>query len=116
MTTNSSTLTQQLLTPAPRVRTGLPADSLRFDRWFTVLATLFMLGIYIDGWAHNNLAELIEKPSIAPVLHGLLSALVSELGLGQTSQDKHGASAGEDDDSEVDSADATDREADRQNR
>jgi hypothetical protein len=60
MTTNSSTLTQQLLTPAPRVRTGLPADSLRFDRWFTVLATLFMLGIYIDGWAHNNLAELIE--------------------------------------------------------
>lgn len=60
MTTNSSTLTQQVLTPAPSVRTGAPADSVRFDRWFTVLATLFMLGVYIDGWAHNNVAELIE--------------------------------------------------------
>jgi len=60
MTTNSSTLTQQVLVSAPRTRTGQPADSVRFDRWYTVLATLFLLGIYIDGWAHNNLAELIE--------------------------------------------------------
>lgn len=60
MTTNSTTLVEQTLTRRPTVRTGAPADSLRFDRWFTVLAALFMLGVYIDGWAHNNLAELIE--------------------------------------------------------
>lgn len=60
MTTNSTTLTEQALARLPIVRTGLPADSLGFDRWFTALATLFMIGVYIDGWAHNNLAELIE--------------------------------------------------------
>lgn len=60
MTTNASTLTKQALTRVPAARLGLPADSLRFDRWYTFLATLFMIGVYIDGWAHNNLAELIE--------------------------------------------------------
>lgn len=70
MTTNSSTLTQQVLTPTPHVRTGLPADSLHFDRWFTALATLFLIGVYIDGWAHNNLAELIE--TFFTPWHGLL--------------------------------------------
>ncbi len=60
MTTNSTTLVEQALRRPSIVRIVAPADSLRFDRWFTVLATLFMIGIYIDGWAHNNLAELIE--------------------------------------------------------
>jgi hypothetical protein len=60
MTTNTSTLAKQVLPRVPTVRTGQPAASLRFDRWFTLLATLFMSGVYIDGWAHNNLAELIE--------------------------------------------------------
>ena len=63
MTTNTSSLTEQVLarTPAvPTARTGLPADNIRFDRWFTVLAGIFIFGVFVDGWAHNNLSELIE--------------------------------------------------------
>src|SRR5579862_2557486 len=38
----------------PRVRAGYPADSLRFDWIVSLLSTLFVIGIFIDGWAHNH--------------------------------------------------------------
>ena len=60
MTTNTSSLTEQVLPRTSTVRTGLPADNIRFDRWFTALAALFIFGVFVDGWAHNNQAELIE--------------------------------------------------------
>lgn len=60
MTANTSSLTQPMRTSGANVRTGLPASSLRFDRWFALLAGLFIVGVYVDGWAHNNQAELIE--------------------------------------------------------
>ena len=60
MTTNTSTITKQVLRQTSTARTSLPADSLRFDRWFALLAGIFMVGIYVDGWAHNNRAALIE--------------------------------------------------------
>src|SRR5258708_7796336 len=41
-------------TARSRVREGYPADSLRFDWIVTVLSTLFVIGIFIDGWAHNH--------------------------------------------------------------
>lgn len=70
MTTHTSALTKQILTQVPAVRAGLPADNLRFDRWFTLLAGLFIIGVFVDGWAHNNLAELIE--TFFTPWHGLL--------------------------------------------
>ena len=60
MTTNTSSLTKQVLTRTSTGRIGVPADNIRFDRWFTVLAAIFIFGVFVDGWAHNNLSELIE--------------------------------------------------------
>ena len=40
--------------------TDYPASSLRFD-WMVVLASLwFMGGMFLDGWAHANLASSLE--------------------------------------------------------
>src|SRR5215216_1886720 len=40
--------------------TGYPAGSLRFD-WAVVLASLwFIAGLFLDGWAHANLASSLE--------------------------------------------------------
>jgi hypothetical protein len=37
-----------------------PASSLRFD-WVVIVASLwFITGMYLDGWAHNNLASSLE--------------------------------------------------------
>jgi hypothetical protein len=42
----------------PQAITGYPADSLRFD-WLSILASAwFLAGLFLDGWAHNNIAEL----------------------------------------------------------
>jgi hypothetical protein len=35
-----------------------PADSLRFDLASVVLSLWFMAGLFLDGWAHNHIAEL----------------------------------------------------------
>jgi hypothetical protein len=39
--------------PVIRVE-GYPAGSLRFDWAITILSSLFMGGLFIDGWAHNH--------------------------------------------------------------
>jgi hypothetical protein len=41
----------------PRVE-GYPADSLRFDLVSVILSLWFMAGLFLDGWAHNHVAEL----------------------------------------------------------
>jgi hypothetical protein len=68
----TSTQSTRLLNPdrSQRRLTTHPADSLRFDRWMTLLATLFVFGIYVDGWAHNNILELIE--TFFTPWHGML--------------------------------------------
>src|SRR5689334_4718506 len=33
---------------------GYPAGSLRFDWMAAFLSTLFMAGLFLDGWAHNH--------------------------------------------------------------
>jgi hypothetical protein len=35
-----------------------PASSLRFDLASVVLSLWFMVGLFLDGWAHNHIAEL----------------------------------------------------------
>jgi hypothetical protein len=35
-----------------------PASSLRFDLASVVLSLWFMIGLFLDGWAHNHVAEL----------------------------------------------------------
>src|SRR5687768_507759 len=35
-----------------------PTDSLRFDWLSVVLSAWFLGGLYLDGWAHNHIAEL----------------------------------------------------------
>src|SRR5215207_2532334 len=45
---------------ADRQTQDYPASSLRFD-WAVVLASLwFIAGLFLDGWAHNNLASTLE--------------------------------------------------------
>ncbi|HEX2620924.1 MAG TPA: hypothetical protein VHL11_12275 [Phototrophicaceae bacterium] len=39
---------------APTRIKGYPADSLRFDWLMTGLSFLFILGLHLDGWAHNH--------------------------------------------------------------
>jgi hypothetical protein len=49
-----------------------PASSLRFD-WAVTLASLwFIAGMFLDGWAHNNLASSLE--SFFTPWHGVLYA------------------------------------------
>ncbi|MBC7810994.1 MAG: hypothetical protein H7175_07610 [Burkholderiales bacterium] len=48
---------------AVRVRPGAldyPAGSLRFDWVMVALSAWFVIGIYVDGWAHNNIEGLFE--------------------------------------------------------
>ena len=49
-----------LQTPAPaRKEVGeYPADSLRFDWLSVILSGWFLAGLFLDGWAHNHIAEL----------------------------------------------------------
>jgi hypothetical protein len=44
--------------------------NLRFDRWVAVLSTIFLLGLFLDGWAHNNIDDLIE--TFFTPYHGVL--------------------------------------------
>lgn len=37
-----------------------PADSIRFDLLITVCSAVFLFGLYLDGWAHNNIPGRIE--------------------------------------------------------
>ena len=40
---------------APRAaRSGQPADNLRFDIIAAVLSSVFVAGVFLDGWAHNH--------------------------------------------------------------
>ena len=57
MTTSSTTLS------AKRVRRGAneyPAGSLGFDLVVALLSSVFIVGLFLDGWAHNNIPDLIE--------------------------------------------------------
>src|SRR3954465_9369190 len=57
MTSTPATCTTQYTQPQA---TDYPADSLRFD-WAVVLASLwFVAGLFLDGWAHANLASTLE--------------------------------------------------------
>lgn len=40
--------------------TEYPADSIRFDRLIAAFSAIFLLGLYFDGWAHNNIPNRIE--------------------------------------------------------
>src|SRR5215207_9333315 len=52
--------------------TDFPAGSLRFD-WAVTLASLwFIAGMFLDGWAHNNLTSSLE--SFFTPWHGVLYA------------------------------------------
>ena len=47
----------------PNVRrrlTEYPAHSSRFDLAIALLSTIFAIGLHFDGWAHNNIPDLIE--------------------------------------------------------
>ena len=53
---------------APRVdaqsaadqQSGARTSSLAFDWVMAGLGFLFVLGLYIDGWAHNHLAQIVR--------------------------------------------------------
>src|SRR5689334_393182 len=57
MTSNTTTCTTQYTQPQA---TDYPTGSLRFD-WVVILASLwFVGGMFLDGWAHANLASSLE--------------------------------------------------------
>ena len=43
----------------PRNRQYAPG-SLRFDSWIALLSSIFIAGVFLDGWAHNNIQALID--------------------------------------------------------
>ncbi|MBV7327058.1 hypothetical protein KFU94_02100 [Chloroflexi bacterium TSY] len=50
-----------LKNPTSRQRIhGYPRDSIRFDLAVAVLSGVFLVDLYFDGWAHNNIPNLIE--------------------------------------------------------
>jgi hypothetical protein len=58
-------------TPTVRRKlTGYPADNLRLDWAVALLSAVFALGVYLDGWAHNNIPNLID--TFFTPYHGLL--------------------------------------------
>jgi hypothetical protein len=60
MTTSSGAV---ILQPQPTTQkrlTQYAPSSLRLDGWVAVLSSIFIAGVFLDGWAHNNIAELID--------------------------------------------------------
>lgn len=53
-----------------RQLTDYPADSLRLDWAVALLSAIFAVGVYLDGWAHNNIPDLID--TFFTPYHGLL--------------------------------------------
>src|SRR5574341_1241897 len=54
-----------------------PASSSRFDALVAGLATVFLFGIFLDGWAHNTYRDLIETfftPSTPIGFAGIINA------------------------------------------
>jgi hypothetical protein len=60
MATSTETIHNRAANRAQEKRDTLPAGNLRFDWLVIILSTIFVFGIYLDGWAHNNIAELID--------------------------------------------------------
>jgi hypothetical protein len=80
----STTLPQSMVHPDGQAQ-HYPASSLRFD-WAVVLASLwFIAGMFLDGWAHSNLASSLE--TFFTPWHGVLYsgffAVVGVLMVGQ---------------------------------
>ncbi|RMF81259.1 MAG: hypothetical protein D6737_05530 [Chloroflexi bacterium] len=44
----------------PRTRAAYAIGGLRFDIIMILLSTWFVTGVYLDGWAHNNISNLID--------------------------------------------------------
>lgn len=68
-----TTLNNAVTAPARPLRrrlTGYPADNLRLDWAVALLSALFAVGVYLDGWAHNNIPDLID--TFFTPYHGLL--------------------------------------------
>ena len=66
---------------AAQVRPGAsdyPAASLRFDWLIVALTTWFVAGIFVDGWAHNNIEGLFE--TFLTPYHALMYSGVLALG------------------------------------
>ena len=51
-------LTQNPTHPQPVLAAERPFSSLRFDWMVTISAIWFIFGLYLDGWAHNNIGGL----------------------------------------------------------
>ncbi|MBX3084972.1 MAG: hypothetical protein KF716_25280 [Anaerolineae bacterium] len=64
---------------------GRPAGSLRFDLVAALLSAGFIIGIFIDGWAHNH--GRVDNTFFTPwhaVLYGSVLAIAAHLSLTQT--------------------------------
>jgi hypothetical protein len=58
MATLNQPVDVQSSAPARKEVGQYPADSLRFDWASVVLSAWFIVGLFLDGWAHNHIAEL----------------------------------------------------------
>jgi hypothetical protein len=58
MATLNNPVSVQTSTSARKDVGAYPADSLRFDWLSVILSAWFLGGLFLDGWAHNHIAEL----------------------------------------------------------
>jgi hypothetical protein len=79
-----ATITDVRSKPVRATPTGYPAGSLRFDWIFTAACAFLIVGTYLDGWAHVNLAEELETfftPWHAVMYLGLLLTAIIMIGV-----------------------------------
>jgi hypothetical protein len=75
----------QAVSPAQSRVEGRPTSSLRFDLVAATLSGLFIIGIYLDGWAHNHgQVDNTFFTSWHAVLYGSVLAIAAMLSITQT--------------------------------
>ncbi len=65
-------------TARPTTREAFPPGSLRFDWINTVLGALWLIGIFIDGWAHNH--DKVDNTFFTP-WHAILYSMFGVFGI-----------------------------------
>jgi len=58
MATINNPVDLQRATSERKAVSEYPADSLRFDWWSVIASAWFVGGLFLDGWAHNNIPSL----------------------------------------------------------
>ncbi len=67
------------LEKAKHLQGQYPPTRIRFDWWVALLSTWFIVGLYLDGWAHSHLPDSFE--SFFTPWHGVLYTGILSIGI-----------------------------------